>query len=29
VKDTSILDPLSPARTKILQGNRSRGRVGI
>jgi hypothetical protein len=25
VKDTSILDPLSPARTKILQGNRSRG----
>jgi hypothetical protein len=25
VKDNSILDPLSPARTKILQGNRSRG----
>jgi hypothetical protein len=25
VKDTSILDPLSPARTEILKGNRSRG----
>jgi hypothetical protein len=25
VKDTSILDPLSPARTEILRGNRSRG----